>query len=97
MNALGEFAWALNHEIVFSAALTGRPLRKAYFAQYCWSRCVVGNTTDYAPALDRQEWELALLKGDLYSLQPKEIKETMVLSPCNNTDYLNVAAFLEAF
>ena len=98
MNALGgELVWTLNHEVVFSAALTGRPLRKAYFAQYCWNRCVVGTTTDYAPALDKQQWELALLSADLYSLQSYDVKETMVLSPCNNTDYLNVAAFLEAF
>ena len=40
----GEFFWTLNHEVVFSTALTGRPKRKAYFSQYCWKRCAVGTT-----------------------------------------------------
>ena len=63
MNALGgEFAWTLNHEVVFSAALTGRSKRKLFFPQYCWNRCVVGTTDDYALASSKQEWELALLK-----------------------------------
>ena len=98
MNAWGgEFVWTLNHEVVFSAALTGRPKRKLYFPQYCWSRCVVGTTDDYALASSKQEWEIALLKGDLYGLQTYDTKETMVLSPFNNTEYLNVAAYLEAF
>ena len=39
LNALGgEFLWTLNHEVVFSTALTGRPRRKACFSQYCWMR-----------------------------------------------------------
>ena len=98
LNALGgDFTWTLNHEIVFSAALTGRPKRKVYFSQYCWNRCVVGTTTDYALASSKQEWEIALLNGDLYGLQSYDVKETMVLSPFNNTEYLNVAAYLEAF
>ena len=37
LNALGgEFLWTLNHEIVFSTALTGRPKRKAFFSQNYW-------------------------------------------------------------
>ena len=40
LNALGgEFTWTLNHEIVFSTALTGRPKKKLFFSQYCWKRC----------------------------------------------------------
>ena len=63
LNALGgEFAWTLNHEVVFSTALTGRPKKKLYFSQYCWKRCVVGATEDYAEATSKQEWELALIK-----------------------------------
>ena len=37
------------------------------------------------------------MKGDLYGLQSYDTKETIVLSPYNNTEYLNVAAYLEAF
>ena len=55
MNALGgEFEWTLNHEIVFSTALTGRPKKKLL----SWKRCVVGTTEDYADATSKQEWEL---------------------------------------
>ena len=45
----------------------------------------------------KQEWEFALMKGDLHGLQSFDTKETIVLSPYNNTEYLNVAAYLEAF
>ena len=37
------------------------------------------------------------MKGDLYGLQTLDTKETIVLCPYNNTEYLNVAAYLEAF
>ena len=98
MNALGgEFVWTLNHEIVFSTALTGRPKKKLFFSQYCWKRCVVGTTEGYAEATSKQEWEIALIKGDLHGLQSFDNKETIVLCPYNNTEYLNVAAYLEAF
>ena len=98
LNALGEeFTWTLNHEVVFSTALTGRPKRKAYFSQYCWKRCAVGTTEDYAVATSKQEWEFALMKGDLYGLQSLDTKETIVLCPYKNTEYLNVVAYLEAF
>ena len=36
------------------------------------------------------------MKGDLYGLQSSESKD-IVLCPWNNTEYLNVAAYLEAF
>ena len=40
MRALGsQFKWTLNQEVVFSAALTGKPKKKLYFSQYCWKRC----------------------------------------------------------
>ena len=81
LNALGgEFTWTLNHEVVFSAALTGRPKKKLFFPQYCWNRCVVGTREDYAIATSKQEWELALIRGDLHGLQSYDTKETMVLS-----------------
>ena len=48
LNALGgDFHWTLNHEVVFSSALTGRPKRKSAFSQYCWKRCAVGTTEEY--------------------------------------------------
>ena len=98
LNALGgELLWTLNHEVLFSTALTGRPFRKTAFSQYCWKRCAVGTTEDYALATSKQEWEMALMRGDLYSLQLPEVRDTMVLCPWNNTEYLNVAAYLEAF
>ena len=37
------------------------------------------------------------MSGDLHGLQIGDPKETMVLCPWNNTEYLNVAAYLEAF
>ena len=98
LNALGgELLWTLNHEVVFSTALTGRPRRKACFSQYCWKRCAVGTAEEYDVATSKQEWEFALMKGDLYGLQSSETRETIVLCPWNNTEYLNVAAYLEAF
>ena len=98
LNALGgEFLWTLNHEIVFSTAMTGRPIRKAFFSQYCWKRCAVGTTEEYDIATNKKEWEISLMKGDLYGLQTYETKETVVLCPVNNTEYLNVAAYLEVF
>ena len=98
MNALGgEFAWTLNHEIVFSTAFTGRPKKKLYFSQYCWKRCGVGTTEDYEESTSKQEWEFAMIKGDLHGLQSFDNKETIVLCPYNSTEYLNVAAYLEAF
>ena len=37
IRAIGvQFNWTLNQEIVFSAALTGKPRRKQFFSQYCW-------------------------------------------------------------
>ena len=98
LNALGgDFHWTLNHEVVFSSALTGRPKRKSAFSQYCWKRCAVGTTEEYGVATSKREWEFALMNGDLHGLQVGEPKETMVLCPWNNTEYLNVAAYLEAF
>ena len=98
LNALGgEFLWTLNHEVVFSTALTGRPKRKAAFSQYCWKRCAVGTAEEYDVATSKREWEFALMKGDVFGLQSSETRDTIVLCPWNNTEYLNVAAYLEAF
>ena len=87
----------LNQEIVFSAALTGKPRRKQHVTQYCWKRCVIGTKTDYSEALNKREWQEAPLHGDLPSLQQGDGKDPMIFCPANNTDYLNVAAYLEAF
>ena len=98
LNALGgEFLWTLNHEVVFSTALTGRPRRKTGFSQYCWKRCAVGTADEYDVATSKREWEFALMRGDLFGLQSSETRDTIVLCPWNNTEYLNVAAYLEAF
>ena len=60
LQAMGtHLYWTLNQEIVFSAALTGKPARKEEFAQYCRKRCVIGKRDDDAPALTHQEREVA--------------------------------------
>ena len=43
-----QFNWTLNQEIVFSAALTGKPKKKLFFSQHCWKRCVIGTKYDFA-------------------------------------------------
>ena len=98
LKAIGlQFNWTLNQEIVFSAALTGKPRRKLHFSQYCWKRCVIGTKTDYSPAMNRIEWQQALQHGDLPSLQQGDCKDPMIFCPANNTEYANVAAYLETF
>ena len=98
MRAIGfQFNWTLNQEVVFSAALTGKPKKKLYFSQYCWKRCVIGTKYDFAAALSRPEWQHALSHGDLPSLQQEDCKDPMIFCPTNNTEFLNVAAYLEAF
>ena len=98
MHAIGfQFNWTLNQEVVFSAALTGKPKKKLYFSQYCWKRCVIGTKHDYAPALSRPEWQYALSHGDLPSLQEEDCNDPLIFCPANNTEFLNVAAYLEAF
>ena len=98
IRAIGvQFNWTLNQEIVFSAALTGKPRRKQFFSQYCWKRCVIGTKLDYASAVSRVDWQQALNHGDLQSLQQADSKDPLIFSPANNTEYLNVAAYLEAF
>ena len=98
VRAIGfQFNWTLNQEVVFSAALTGKPKKKLYFSQHCWKRCVIGTKYDYATALSRPEWQHALSHGDLPSLQQEDCKDPMIFCPANNTEFLNVAAYLEAF
>ena len=92
-----QFNWTLNQEIVFSAALTGKPLRKQHFSQNCWKRCVIGTKSDFSQALNKAEWCKALRHGNLSSLQQGDGKDPMVFGPANNTEYLNVSAYLEAF
>ena len=76
IRALGsQFNWTLNQEVVFSAALTGKPKKKLYFSQYCWKRCAIGTRLDYATALSKQEWQHALYHGDLSSFCSKRILE----------------------
>ena len=96
MRAIGTiFNWTLNQEVVFSAALTGKPERKEDFVQLCWKRCVIGTLKDYAMALFQGEWDAALQSGDL-SLLRDENDEPLIFCAANNTEYLNVAAYLEA-
>ena len=52
---------------------------------------------DYATALSRQEWQYALCHGDLPSLQQEDCKDPLILSPYNNTEFMNVAAYMEGF
>ena len=90
LRALGsQFKWTLNQEVVFYAALTGKPKKKLYFSQYCWGRCAIGTKTDYAAALNRPEVAECALSWrppefaprgvqrpiDLYSLQQHRICE----------------------
>ena len=98
IRAIGvQFDWTLNQEIAFSAVLTGKPRRKQFFSQYCWKRCVIGTKFDYASAVSRVDWQQALNHGDLLSLQQPDSKDPLIFSPANHTEYLNVAAYLEAF
>ena len=83
LRALGsQFNWTLNQEVVFSAALTGKPKKKLY---------------DNAAALSRQEWQHALYHGDLPSSQQEDSSDPSIFSPFNNTEFVNVAAYMKAF
>ena len=98
MRALGsQLKWTLNQEVVFSAALMGKPKKKLYFSQYCWNRCSIGTKQNYASALSRPEWQNALYHGDLPSLQQEDSSDPLIFSPYNNTEFVNVAAYMEAF
>ena len=57
---------------------------------------MIGTSQDYAHALFKQEWYEALRRGDLRRLQADH-GDPMIFSPAVNTEYLNVAAYLEAF
>ena len=97
LRAIGvQFNWMLNQEIVFSAALTGKPLRKQLLTQYCWKRCVIGTKSAYSQALNKVEWREALQHGDKNSLRPVDGKDPVIFCLANNIAYLNVAAYLEA-
>ena len=91
-----NFHWTLTQEMLFSAALTGKPARKEDFAQYCWKRCVIGTREDYADATAHLEWEFALQRGNLWELKNCN-DDALILAPANNTDYNNVSAYLEVF
>ena len=58
---------------------------------------MIGTKSDYSQALNKVEWQEALQHGDLPSLQQGDGKDPMIFCPANNTEYLNVAAYLEAF
>ena len=47
--------------------------------------------------MSRQEWQHALYHGDLPSLQQEDCRDPLIFSPFNNTEFLNVAAYMEAF
>ena len=79
LRAIGvQFAWTLNQEIVFSAALTGKPRRKQHFSQHCWKRCIIGTKQDSASAVSRPEWQQALSQGDLPALQQAGCKDPRI-------------------
>ena len=92
-----QFNWTMNQEVVFSAALTGKPKKRLYFSKYCWKRCVIGTKYDYATALSGQNGNMRLAMVDLPSLQQEDCKDPMIFCPANNTEFRNVAAYLEAF
>ena len=52
---------------------------------------------DYARALSRQEWQYALYHGDLPSLLQEDCQDPLIFSPYSNTEFMNVAAYMEAF
>ena len=80
LRAIGsQFNWTLNQEVVFSAALTGKPKKKLYFSQYCWKRRVIGTKYDNATAVSKPEWQHALSHGDLQSLQQPDCRSTDLL------------------
>ena len=58
---------------------------------------MIGTKYDYASAVSRVEWQQALSHGDLPSLQQADSKNPLIFGPANHTEYLNVAAYLEAF
>ena len=98
IRAIGcRFNWTLNQEVVFSSALTGKPKKKLYFSQHCWKRRAVGTKSEWAVALSKPEWQVALSRGDLPSLQQEDSQDPLIFSPANYTEFLNVAAYLEAF
>ena len=47
--------------------------------------------------MSRAEWQQALSHGDLPGLQQAGSKDTLIFGPANHTEYLNVAAYLQAF
>ena len=58
---------------------------------------MIGTKSDNWQALNKVEWQEALQHGDLPSLQQGDGKDPIIFCPANNTEYLNVAAYLEAF
>ena len=54
----------MNQEVLFSTALTGKPLRKEAFSEYRWDRCAVG-FQDSVPATQHPAWIVALNQGKL--------------------------------
>ena len=89
------FNWTLNQEMLFSSALTGKPVRKEAFSEYRWRCCVIGTRNDYVMATTHKEWVQCLQIGNLWELKNR-CDETMVLAPANNTEDNHVSAYLEA-
>ena len=79
------FHWTLNQELLFSAALTGKPVRKEDYAEYRWERCLVGSREDYAEANKFPEWEAALQTVNPWELKNRH-DDVQLLAPLNNTD-----------
>ena len=61
LQAMGTtFSFTLNQEMLFSLALTGRPLRKIAFNEYRWNCCVIGTRDEYVPATTHKEWMFSI-------------------------------------
>ena len=77
-----EFNWTLNQEIMVSTAVTGKPQRRSSFWNYMWHSCVAGAGDVWKPVTESRTWI------DLIS----DEDETLILSPLDNSDCLNVCA-----
>ena len=78
-----DSATGLHYSLGQAGALQGAPLSSLQHSR--------------VTALSRPEWQHALIHGDLPSLQQEDSNDPLIFGPTNNTEFLNVAAYLEAF
>ena len=80
---------------MFSLAITGKPARKGHpGAAVPLAPHITSHQS--APANSYQVWLELLSGGRLWDLR-SQTGELLILVPANNTDYNNVAAYLETF